>query len=66
MHGRSILMYGFTLFRRFLMKVTSSYRKFTRKRIRLICLPWLFREWSLHITKSCSIFFRLCELSEAR
>ena len=35
---------GTTLFGRFLMRVTSSCKRFTRRRIPLICLPRLFRE----------------------
>jgi len=66
MQGRSTLMSGSTLFERFLMKVTSNYRKFTRRRILLIYLPRLFGEWSLHIVKNYSISFHLCELSGAR
>jgi len=58
-------MSGFTLFGRFLMKVTSSYRKFTRRRILLIHLLRLFQELSLHIVKNYSISFQLCELSGA-
>jgi len=65
MKGQNTLISGSTLFGRFSMKVTSSYRKFTRRRILLICLPRLFREWSLHVTKNYSIYFQLCELSGA-
>jgi len=66
MQERSTLMSGSTLFERFLMKVISSYKKLTRRRIPLIYLPRLFREWSLHIVKNYSISFQLCELSGAR
>ena len=57
MQGWSTLMSGSILFERFLIKETSSYRKFARRRIPLICLPRLFREWSLHIAKNYSISF---------
>ena len=39
MQGRSTSTSGSTLFGRFLMRVTSSQRKFTRRRIPPICLP---------------------------
>ena len=66
MQGRSISTSCSTLFEGFLMTVTSSYKRFTRRRIPLICLPRLFREWSLHITKCYSIYFRWIELNVAR
>jgi len=66
MQGRSTLTSGSTLLGRFLMRVTSNYRKFTRRKIPLICLSRLFWEWSLHIAKSYSISFQLLELGGAR
>ena len=44
MQGQSTSVSGSTLFERFLMRVTSSYRRFTQKRIQLKCLPKLFRK----------------------
>jgi len=38
------IMSGFTLFVRFLMRMISSYKRFTRRRIPLIYLPKLFWE----------------------
>jgi len=66
MQERSTLTLGFTLFRRFLMNVTLSYKRFTQRRIPLICLPRWFQEWNLHIVKSCFISFQLLELGGAR
>jgi len=66
MQGRSTLTLSSTLFGRFLLKVTLSYKRFTERRIARICLPRWFREWNLHIVKSCSIFFQLLELGGAR
>ena len=66
MQGRSTSMSGSTLFGRFLMRVTSSYKRFMRRRFLLICLPSLFWEWSLHIVRSYSIYFKLPELDGAR
>ena len=50
--------------RRFLMMVTSSYKRFTWRRIPSIYLSRLFREWSLCIARSYSISFKLLELME--
>jgi len=44
MQERSTSTSGSTLFGRFLRRVTSSCRRFTRRRILPICLPRLFRE----------------------
>ena len=44
-HARTnTLMSSFTLFGRFLIRVTLNYKSFTRKRILSIYLSWLFRE----------------------
>ena len=66
MQGLSTSTLGSTLFERFLMRLISSYKRFTWRRIQSICLPRLFREWSLHIAKSYSISFKLLELGGAR
>ena len=48
------------------VRVTLSYKKFTQRRIPSICLPRLFREWSLHFVRSYSISFKLLELGGSR
>ena len=64
MQGWSTSTSDSTLFKKFLMRVTLSYNRFTRRWIPLICLPSYFWEWSLHIAKSYSISFLLLESVE--